>query len=117
MVPERLLEPAQEPLEAPRREFTEEAAPRTPAAPLALKPLRQARGKAVLCWAAEANLDLSAFSPGKFELEWPPRPGNRATFPEMDRVGHFETAVALAQIPPSQAPLIAEALFLLGEET
>ena len=54
-----------------------------------LTPLRQAGGKTVLCWVAEADLDLAAFKPGLFEMEWPPRSGKRARFPEVDRLELF----------------------------
>jgi predicted NUDIX family NTP pyrophosphohydrolase len=46
-------------------------------------------------------------------MEWPPRSGKRATFPELDRVAFFESAEALTRILPSQATLIHETLQLL----
>jgi predicted NUDIX family NTP pyrophosphohydrolase len=115
MVPKGLIEPGEEPVDAARREFNEETGLKAPLAARPLKPLHQAGGKAVLCWAAEADLDLSAFCPGHFEMDWPPRSGKRATFPELDRIAYFESAVALTHILPSQAPLIAEILLFLGE--
>lgn len=83
--------------------------------PAALTPLRQAGGKTVLCWAAEGDLDLVAFVPGIFEMEWPPRSGRRATYPEVDRLAYFQSAEALTRILPSQAALIAAVLLFLGE--
>jgi predicted NUDIX family NTP pyrophosphohydrolase len=113
-VPKGLVEPGEETLEAARREFAEETGLQPPALTHALTPLRQAGGKTVLCWAAEGDLDLASFKPGDFEMEWPPRSGRRATFPELDRVAYFDSAEALTRILPSQAPLTAETLRLLG---
>jgi predicted NUDIX family NTP pyrophosphohydrolase len=113
-VPKGLVEPGEETLDAARREFAEETGLQPPALTHALTPLRQAGGKTVLCWAAEGDLDLASFKPGDFEMEWPPRSGRRATFPELDRVAYFDSAEALTRILPSQAPLTAETLRLLG---
>ncbi|MGI8839179.1 MAG: NUDIX domain-containing protein [Caulobacteraceae bacterium] len=113
MVPKGLIQPGEAPLDAALREFEEETGLKPPPLDRPLTPLRQAGGKDVLCWAAEGDLDLTAFMPGAFEMEWPPRSGKRATFPELDRVAFFESAEALTRILPSQAPLIHETLQLL----
>jgi predicted NUDIX family NTP pyrophosphohydrolase len=115
MIPKGLTEPEEEPLEAARREFEEETGLQPPPILRPLTPLRQAGGKQILCWAAEGDLDLTAFSPGDFEMEWPPRSGNREMFPELDRVAYFAGAHALTQILPSQAPLLRETLLLLDQ--
>jgi predicted NUDIX family NTP pyrophosphohydrolase len=114
IVPKGLIEANEEPLAAAIREFREETGLEPPPVQHPLAPLRQTGGKAVLCWAAEGNVDLAAFRPGHFEMEWPPRSGKRASFPEVDRVAYFEAREALAKILPSQAPLIHEALALLS---
>jgi predicted NUDIX family NTP pyrophosphohydrolase len=115
MVPKGMIEPGEAPIDAARREFEEETGITAPTVGRPLTPLRQAGGKTVLCWAAEADLDLTAFTPGTFEMEWPPRSGRRATYPEIDRLSYFVSAEALTRILPSQAALIAEALLFLGE--
>jgi len=113
MIPKGLVEAGEDALAAARREFAEETGLRAPAVSHPLTPVRQTGGKTVLCWAAEADLDLSAFRPGFFEMEWPPRSGKRASFPELDRVAYFESEGALAKILPSQAPLLRELLSFL----
>jgi predicted NUDIX family NTP pyrophosphohydrolase len=115
MVPKGLIEGGEEPLDAALREFEEETGLKPPPVLHALPPLRQAGGKTVLCWAAEGDLDLAGFRPGQFEMAWPPRSGNRATFPEIDSVAYFEGQDALARILPSQAPFIHQTLRLLAE--
>lgn len=108
------IEFGEEPLDAARREFAEETGlsadgPFTP-----LTPIRQAGGKRVLCWTCEADPDLSGFRSLEFEMEWPPRSGRRARFPEADRVAWFTPSAALEAILKSQQPLIREALARLG---
>ena len=46
-----------------------------------LKPVRQKSGKTVHGFAFEADLDLTKFSSNTFEMEWPPRSGQRKEFP------------------------------------
>ncbi|HEX4183837.1 MAG TPA: NUDIX domain-containing protein [Caulobacteraceae bacterium] len=115
MIPKGLIEPEETPLAAALREFEEETGLKPPAAARALTPLRQAGGKQVLCWTAEADLDLADFLPGDFEMEWPPRSGKRARFPEIDRIAWFDGPEALRRILPSQAPLVQEVLRLADE--
>jgi predicted NUDIX family NTP pyrophosphohydrolase len=114
MIPKGLIEPGEDPAAAAVREFEEETGLTCPPLGHSLAPLRQAGGKTVLSWSAEADLDLTAFRPGQFEMEWPPRSGKRATFPEIDRLAYFDDAEASVRILPSQAPLIAEVLSSLG---
>jgi len=114
MVPKGLIEAGEDPANAAVREFEEETGLTCPALAQPLAALRQAGGKTVLCWTAEADLDLSAFRPGQFEMEWPPRSGKRVRFPEIDRLSYFADDEALRRVLPSQAPLIAEVLSILG---
>jgi predicted NUDIX family NTP pyrophosphohydrolase len=115
MIPKGLIEAGEDPLQAALREFEEETGLKPPPVFRPLTPLRQAGGKQVLCWAAEGDLDLATFRPGAFEMEWPPRSGRRATFPELDRVTYFDEAEALRRILPSQAPFIQETLLMLRD--
>jgi predicted NUDIX family NTP pyrophosphohydrolase len=115
MIPKGVIEPGEDAPAAARREFEEETGLVAPASVRPLTKVRQAGGKTVLCWAAEADLDLAAFRPGSFEMEWPPRSGRRAIYPELDRLAYFESSEALRRILPSQAALIAEVLLSLPE--
>jgi len=115
MIPKGLIEAGEDPLAAALREFEEETGLAPPLDRRPLQPLRQAGGKTVLCWSAEGDIDLAAFAPGAFELEWPPRSGKRTSLPELDRVDYFGADDAVTRISPSQAPLIREVLQALGE--
>ena len=109
-IPKGAVEAHEPPLAAAYREFAEETGLSVSGAPRALTPIQQKGGKRVLCWALEANLDLQAFKPGLFQMEWPPRSGVSASFPELDRIAYFPVAEALRRILPAQQPLILEAV-------
>jgi predicted NUDIX family NTP pyrophosphohydrolase len=106
--------PGEEPLEAARREFREETgfSPEGPFLPL--PPVRQRGGKEVLAWAVAGDVDPLALRSNTFSLEWPPRSGRRAEFPEVDRAAWFGIEAARERILPGQAPLLDELLRVLG---
>jgi predicted NUDIX family NTP pyrophosphohydrolase len=109
-IPKGLVEPGEDPLDAAVREFLEETGLGVTGVFRPLTPIRQRGGKQVLCWAVEVDLDIDAFAPGEFEMEWPPRSGKIARFPEIDQLKYFPAAEALDRILPAQQPLIHEAL-------
>jgi predicted NUDIX family NTP pyrophosphohydrolase len=109
-VPKGLIEAGEAPLAAAVRESEEETGLAILGEFRPLTPLRQKGGKLVLCWAIEADLDLSNFAPGRFDMEWPPRSGQMARFPEVDQLKYFPLQEALVRILSSQLPLIQEAL-------
>jgi predicted NUDIX family NTP pyrophosphohydrolase len=111
-VPKGLVNVGETPLAAAVREFHEETALEASGQFRLLTPLRQKGGKIVYCWAVEADLDIRDFTPGEFELEWPPRSGQIRQFPEIDRIQYFDAEEAARRILASQAPLIREALRL-----
>lgn len=92
------------------RELGEELGPAAPALDagelIELGSIRQKSGKRVRAWAAEGDFDPAALASNSFELEWPPRSGRRAEFPEADRAEWFGPEEARRKILPAQAPLI-----------
>ncbi len=89
-VPKGEYEPPEEPLEAARREFTEELGLAVPDGDVAdLGSGKQSGGKVVCLWALEADLDPDLVTPGTFTMEWPKGSGRTQRFPEMDRVRWF----------------------------
>lgn len=70
-----------------RREFAEELGIEAPTEGFTeLGDVKQSGGKVVTAWAVETDLDVMRFSPGTFELEWPPKSGRMQEFPEVDRI-------------------------------
>lgn len=88
---------------AARREFAEELG-MTASGPLrSLGQLRQRGGKWVHAFAMAGDFEVAGLRSNTFELEWPPRSGQRVPFPEVDRVEWFALARARQKILPSQA--------------
>jgi predicted NUDIX family NTP pyrophosphohydrolase len=97
-------------LTAARREFFEEVGQTIDGAFIALTPVKQRSGKVVHAWAVEGEVDAAAVKSNEFEMEWPPRSGRTARFPEVDRGQWFGVAEALRRILPAQAPILEELL-------
>ena len=91
---------------AARREFAEETGFALEGALAPLGDIRQKGGKRVEAFALEGDLDADAIKSNMFEMEWPPRSGRMASFPEVDRAAWFALPVAREKILESQAPLI-----------
>jgi predicted NUDIX family NTP pyrophosphohydrolase len=56
--------------------------------------------------AREADLDAAALKSNTFSLEWPPRSGKTAEFPEVDRAAWFSLDEALEKVSKGQTPII-----------
>jgi predicted NUDIX family NTP pyrophosphohydrolase len=96
----------EEPLAAARREFAEELGPLPAGEVTPLGEIRQKAGKAVTAFALEGDFDCASFKCNSFEIEWPPRSGKRASFPEIDQAQWFSLDEARVRINPAQAELI-----------
>ena len=96
----------EEPLAAAKREFAEElgALPTGEVTPLG--DIRQKAGKVVTAFALEGDFDCANFKCNSFEIEWPPKSGKRASFPEIDQAQWFSLDEARRRINPAQAELI-----------
>jgi len=99
--------PEEEPLAAARREWTEELGLPAPEGELIdLGAIKQSGGKTVRAWAVAADVDPAAVVPGTFTMEWPPRSGRTAEFPEMDRFAWLDLDVAAGKLVKAQAALL-----------
>jgi predicted NUDIX family NTP pyrophosphohydrolase len=100
--------------QAARREFAEELGIPVPAGKWDdLGEVRLRSGKRVRAWAVEGQLDVSRVVSNSFEMEWPPRSGHTARFPEVDRAEWLDVAVAREKINPAQAEFLDRLLALL----
>jgi predicted NUDIX family NTP pyrophosphohydrolase len=104
--------PDEDLLAVARREFAEEVGHPAPLSqpggepPIGLGSIVQKGGKIVHAWAIEGDLDPADAASNEFELEWPPRSGQRRMFPEIDRVAWFEPAEASRRLKPTQVPFV-----------
>ena len=107
-LPKGEYEPDEDPLEVAIREFREElGVDATPsAAPMFLGEVRQPGGKIVSAWALPGDLDVTAVRSNTFSMEWPPRSGRTAEFPEVDRAGWFDLETARRKLLRGQLGLL-----------
>lgn len=112
-IPKEIADPDEAPSITARREFTEETGGVAPADMVPLGEFRQSGGKTLVAFAAEGDFDPAGFRSNTFTMEWPPRSGKVAEFPEADRAGWFELGQAAEKITAGQRPLIAALAALL----
>jgi predicted NUDIX family NTP pyrophosphohydrolase len=95
------------PLTAARREFTEETGQILPGPFASLGVVRPAGGKLIHGFASPADFDAAGIVSNTFKLEWPPRSGRWAEFPEVDRASWFSLETAAGKINPAQRSFLA----------
>lgn len=95
-------------LDAARREFREELGIDAPDAAYAeLGTFAYSSGKRVTVFVADgAGLSLDDLEFGEFDLEWPPRSGKTASFPEVDKVEWMPLPAARDRLVKGQRPAI-----------
>jgi predicted NUDIX family NTP pyrophosphohydrolase len=64
------------------------------------------RHKLIYAWAVEHDCDPAAIVSNAFAIEWPPRSGKQAEFPEVDRAAWFDLPAAREAIVPAQRRFI-----------
>lgn len=113
-VPKGLIDAKEAELAAARREFEEETGHRPAGEATLLGEFRQPGGKIVIAFAVEGDFDLAGFRSNSFSMEWPPRSGRTAEFPEADRAGWFSIDEARRKILKGQAPMLDILLAKIG---
>jgi len=104
-------------VDAAMREFREETGLPVPPGPLLdLGELRTNSTKTVRLWALEGEVELDGFSPGTFELEWPPHSGRLRAVPEVDRVAWALPGEAERLLVKGQRPFVGRLLRLLEDQ-
>ena len=68
---------------------------------------KQPSGKTIAAWACEGDFDPASLKSNTFSLEWPPRSGRMAEFPEVDRAAWYSIDEAFVKINKGQKPIIA----------
>ena len=106
-IPKGLADEGENLLEAAKREFLEETGVTVEGEFLDLGAHKQPGGKTVVAWACEGDFDPASLVSNMFSLEWPPRSGRMAQFPEVDRGAWFSIDEALEKINKGQKPIVA----------
>lgn len=97
----------EDPFAAARREFEEETGSPPPDGPaLELGEVRQSSGKRVVAWAVEGDFDPAHLKSNTFIVEWPPRSGRQAEFPEVDRAEWFDLDTARRKLVKAQVAFV-----------
>jgi predicted NUDIX family NTP pyrophosphohydrolase len=107
-IPKGEIGEGEDPLDAARRELTEETGLVAGEGGLALRPRRQPSGKTIFAWAVEGDCDASAIRSNAFTMEWPPRSAKQEEFAEIDRAAWFAIPEARQKILKGQAGFLDE---------
>ena len=102
---------------AAKREFAEETGHRPRAKSLPLGEARQPGGKIVHVWAVEDDWEPIELQSNMFEMEWPPRSGQRQTFSELDRAEWFGIPEARTKILKGQAVFLDRLLTVIADNS
>jgi len=105
-IPKGLYGDGEDPLMAAQREFEEETGARVEGDWLPLGEFRLPSGKRLSVWAAEGDFDPARLKSNVFEMEWPPRSGERQAFPEVDRAEWYSPGAARVKITKGQLPVL-----------
>jgi predicted NUDIX family NTP pyrophosphohydrolase len=114
-IPKGVLDEGEDAGACARREFQEELGSPPPAGPLLeLGTIRQKGGKVVEAFALEGDLDATAMHSTTFTMEWPPRSGRQAEYPEVDRAAWVGADEAREKLIAAQAELLDRLLARLA---
>ncbi|PTQ96876.1 putative NUDIX family NTP pyrophosphohydrolase [Mucilaginibacter yixingensis] len=113
-IPKGEFEDNEDALTAAKREFWEETGQNIDGDFIELHPIKQKSGKLVYAWALNRDIDAASIKSNIFSIEWPPRSGRMADFPEVDKAEWFEIEIALKKINPAQIGLVEQLVGLLS---
>lgn len=98
----------EEPLAAAKREFLEETGYLISGEFISLAPVKQKSGKIIYAFAVKNDFETNNMTSNTFELEWPPKSGKKAEFPEADKFEWFALPLAKKKVSEGQAAIINE---------
>jgi predicted NUDIX family NTP pyrophosphohydrolase len=107
-IPEGRDREGEDPLAAARREVHRGNGIPVEGEFTALQPIKQKSGKLVLAWAVEGDCEPAALRSNLFTMEYPPKSGRQAQFPEIDRAAWFTIEEARTKLLAAQLPLLDE---------
>ncbi len=113
-IPKGLADEGEDLAAAARREFFEETGALVPGECIDLGTHKQPGGKTVVAFACEGEFDPAALKSNMFAIEWPPRSGKTAEFPEVDRAAWYSIDDALQKVTKGQKPIITALAGKLG---
>jgi predicted NUDIX family NTP pyrophosphohydrolase len=113
-VPKGEFNSDENPLDAAKREFMEETGQPIDGKFIELEPVIQKAGKKVYAWAVEGDIDHENIVSNLFEMEWPPRSGEKQNFPEVDKAGWFDIGTAKIKINSAQVGFIEELIGIIN---
>lgn len=113
-IPKGLIDPGEAREAAARREFAEEVGAAPEGALALLGEFRLSNSKLLVAFALAGDFDPAALVSNSFEMEWPPRSGQRQSFPEVDRAAWFGLDAARTRLHLGQRPLIEALLAHAG---
>jgi len=114
-IPKGEIDRGETPLDAARREFSEETGGTVDGPFLPLEARRQSTGKIVHAWAVPADFDPLTLTSTSYSMEWPPRSGRQQSFPEVDRAAWFTVADARLKIIKGQLGFLDDIERLIAE--
>ena len=98
----------EEPLTAAIREFKEETGVHISGNFIPLSPVKSKSGKILYPFGLESDFDVAMLRSNTFTMEWPPRSGEKKTFPEVDRAAWFDLMTCRAKISSYQVNIVDE---------
>ncbi len=105
-IPKGICEADEDLLATAQREFSEETGFGHAPPYIELGTVRQPSGTGLTVWAFEGDADPAGLVSNSLEMEWPPRSGKMAAFPEVDRAAWFGVDAARAKILKGQIQFV-----------
>jgi predicted NUDIX family NTP pyrophosphohydrolase len=115
-IPKGEIGASEEALAAAKREFEEETGFLPEGLFLELGSVRQKSGKIVMAWGFRGDCDPSLLTSNTFEMEWPPRSGERKRFPEVDRAEFFTLEEARKKLHTAEGEFLSRLDALIREQ-
>lgn len=111
-IPKGEIEENEDPFAAAKRETTEETginlATLDASSFIELSPVKIKSGKIIFTWAVEGDFDTNEIKSNPFEMEWPPKSGQKKQFPEADKAGWFSIEEAKIKVNEGQVAILEE---------